>query len=406
MKLFFIIISIISFCYADTYAQKVIIDINEFTEITIRNNKEIKSSVSEKEIIKQELNFAKVLPNPIISFSSEQLKHSDLDYREYQAEISYPLNFLWERNSSIKSKESLIGFYENRINDKVREISYEARLKYAEQFYLYRLHGALSAALSEVDRLEINAANRFKKGDISEYELNRIVVEVIRMKDDLKEVDKLISNNTKELKIISGIKLDTILTDIDLSKIMIAEDSIELYNQALLNRADYLSLFNLEESENFKMENNNLKNIPNIGILFGYKYQSDKFNGPVFGLDFSIPLFNGNQYNVEINKININQINLEKEFLKQKTKMEIKESLGTLRNLSERLSDINRANLSLIFNTSIYLYDKGEMGITELIDGIKVFMEFIHQKNKIENEYLKTVIHLEKITGKKLILNK
>lgn len=402
MKLL-IIISIILLSIVKSYGQVKEIDINEFTELSVKNNIEIKNTITEKDKSVLELSSAKLLPNPVISFSTEQLKYNDIKHSEYQAELSYPLNFIWEKKSKIEARESIIEYLEKKAEDKIREVSYDARVKYAEHYFLRNLYSSHISTLSDIERLEENAENRFSGGDISEYERNRIIAEVLMLKNEIKNTEKQILANTKELKLLSGISEDTIITDMAIGKMIVPVDTSGLYGEALENRPDYLSLFKLEENEKSAITLNKMKSIPALDIVMGYKYQSDKMKGLILGLDFSVPLFNRNRYDEQINRININRINMEKEFLKNKIQIEINENIKKLRNLSEQLNEIGKANASLILNTSIYSYNKGEIGIAELIDGIKVYIELTKQKLEIENEYIKTFLTLEKITGKKLI---
>ena len=77
MKLL-IIISVILLSIVKSYGQVKVIDINEFTELSVKNNIEIKNTITEKDKSVLELSSAKLLPNPVISFSTEQLKYKGI----------------------------------------------------------------------------------------------------------------------------------------------------------------------------------------------------------------------------------------------------------------------------------------------------------------------------------------
>ena len=402
MKLL-LIISIILLSIYNLNAQVKMIDINEVTNIALSNNIEIREKISEKEKSVMRLNEVKLFPNPSVSYSQENLRHNESKYNEWQTLLSYPINFIWERGSKISAQDKMIRYRDYNIKDIEREIIFETKSKYLKYHYSQLEHEILVLILQEIERVKLNAENRFSRGDISEYELIRIVAEVQKIKRDLKSNENQILIDLNELKTLTGISADSITTHINIENYNQVFDINFLNKTALENRPDYISLFKLEESEKHSLANNKLKTIPSINLTMGYKYQSDKLNGMVIGFDFGIPIFNRNQYLSEINKIEIKQINSEKEFLKNKILLDVTENYTKLKNIIEQRNEILKVDALMIFRTSLYSYDKGEVSIVEFIDGIKVYIELIKQRLDVEKEYINTFFKLEKTIGKKLI---
>ena len=402
MKLL-LVISIILLSIFNLNAQVRMIDINEMTNIALSNNIEILKKNSEKEKSVMRLNEVKLFPNPSVSYSQENLRNNESNYNEWQTSLSYPINFIWERGSNISVQDKIIKYRDYNIKDIEREITYETRSKYLEYHYSQLENEILILILKEIERVKMNAENRFNRGDISEYELNRIIAEVQKIKRDLMNNENKILIDFNELKTLTGINADSIATHINIENYNQVMDLNFLNRTALENRPDYLSLFELEESKKYSLANNKLKIIPSINLTMGYKYQSDKLNGLIIGFDFGIPIFNRNQYLSEINNIEIKQINSEKEFLKNKILLDVTENYTKLKNINEQRNELLKVDALMIFRTSLYSYDKGEVSIVEFIDGIKVYIELIKQRLEVEKEYINTFFKLEKTIGKKII---
>ncbi|KAB2837548.1 MAG: TolC family protein, partial [Melioribacteraceae bacterium] len=322
------------------------------------------------------------------------------NYKEWIASGSIPLNFLWNRWSNIESKEKsfeaqklLYADFKQSILAQVKE-SYFALNKYSE------LSDKLSGAAERLATLAESAKHRLNEGDISEYELQRILIEVSKINSTASEIELLKSKSENNLKLLIGYNSnENILTEsIVLSSYKDFSEE-ELINSALTNRYDLKSMLMLIESENSYLTHNRIKIIPEISLAAGYKKQTDDLKGTVFQIDFEIPLFDRNQTAIEQSEIEVNLLEKEAAFLKEKIRTEVAEAYKGFRvnkSLYESRSGIQIDN---IFNTASYSYEQGEISLVEFIDGINAFIDGSILSSELEINLLKSYTQLEKAVG-------
>ena len=342
-------------------------------------------------------------PNPVFSYTREDLNSGSANYKEWIASGSIPLNFLWNRWSNIESKEKsleaqklLYADLKQNIFAQVKE-SYFALNKYSE------LSEKLNSTAERLINLAESAKHRLNEGDISEYELQRILIEVSKINSTALEIELLKTRSENNLKLLTGYNSsEKILTEsIELiSTKEYAEE--ELITNALTNRNDLKSLLMLIESENLYLSHNQMKIIPEISLAAGYKKQTDDLKGTVFQIDFELPLFNRNQTEIQQSEIEVNLLENEAAFLKEKIKTEVSESYKSYkvnRSLYESRSEIKIDN---IFITAAYSYEQGEISLVEFIDGINAFIDGSILSGELEINLLRSYSRLEKAVGMSL----
>lgn len=340
------------------------------------------------------------LPNPLFSYSREDLKSNTLVYSEWAASCSIPINFLWERWSNIDSKEKSIEaqklFYENLKWSTAYQVSeyYYALHNYSE------LSQSLDNALQSFTNLAESARYRLSEGDISEYELQRILVELNKLKTTASKIDLQKTKLGNNLKLFIGFDTKTKNFTVfpELKKDFNYTEN-KLIQTALDKRIDVKAFQLIIESENLYLSYNKLKIIPEINFTAGYKKLIDNFSGSVLQLDFEIPLFNRNQTNIEQSEIQLSILEKELLFLKEKIKTEVIESFYNY-NVNKVLhEDINNLQFENIFTTSAFSYEQGEISLVEFIDGINAFVDGIVLANELEINYHNSFLKLEKAVG-------
>lgn len=403
MRLFRLLI-VLSFILFTSIKAQYKITLEEAVKLAYRNNIELQKQSSRIKNAETVLNESARLPNPIFSYSREDLNSGSLDYKEWIASGSIPLNFLWNRWSNIESKEKSLDaqklLYENiklNISAQVRE-NYFALHKYTE------LSQKLNHTLTRLNELAESSKHRLNEGDISEYELQRILIEVNKIKSTTSEIELLRTKFENKLKLLIGFTAsEKILTDPVQLNIEFDFSEEELVNNALNNRNDLKSFRMLIESENLFLSHNQIKLMPNISLTAGYKKQTDDLRGTVFQLDFEIPLFNRNQTGIQQSEIELNLLEKEFSFLKEKIKAEISEayySYGVNKILLEERNDIK---LEDIFNTAAFSYEQGETSLVEFMDGINAFIDGSILSSELEINLQKNFYQLEKAVGMSLI---
>lgn len=392
-----ILLSVISLI---TIKAQNILTLDEAINMAYQKNIELQNQSANVRYAEINLDGSSRLPNPLFSYSREDLKSNSLNYNEWIMSGSIPLNFLWNRWSNIESKEKSIEAQEILFNHLKWVTAAQVRANYFTLHNYSDLSKKLNNTLIRITELSESAKHRLDEGDISEYELQRILIELHKLKSTTSKIELQKSKHEISLKLLIGLDVDEdILTELSMLDKDIKYDKEELIDIAFNSRNDLKSFQLIIESENLFLAHNKLKIIPNINILAGYKKQADDFNGTVFQLDFEIPLFNRNQTSIQQSEIGISLLEKELLFLKEKIKAEVSETFTSYlvnRSLLEGRKDIQLEN---IFSTAAYSYEQGEISLVELIDGINAFFDGSILANEVITKYRQSFYELEKVVG-------
>ena len=376
------------------------ITLDEAINIAYQKNIDLQKQFANIKNAEVDLDGSARLPNPYFSYTREDLKSNSLIYNEWVASGSIPINFLWERWSNIDSKEKSLEAQKLFYKNLKWNTAYQVREYYYALHNYSKLSQSLDNAILRLTNLAESAQHRLTEGDISEYELQRILVELNKLKVAASKIElrKTIGNNN--LKLLIGFDTNTKILTVEPSLIREFNYSEnELIQTALLYRNDVKASQLIIESENLYLSHNKLKKIPEINFTAGYKKQTDGFKGSVLKLDIEIPLFNRNQTGIKQSEIQLSIFEKELLFLKEKIKTEVIESLQSY-NINKRLyEDINNLKFDNIFTTSSFSYEQGEISLIEFIDGINVFIDGLILTNELEINYYNGFFKLEKAVG-------
>ncbi|MBL1215173.1 MAG: TolC family protein [Ignavibacteriae bacterium] len=373
---------------------------DEALKLAYQNNIDLQKQSAKIQYADAALGESARLPNPIFTYTREDLNSGSTNYKEWIASGSIPLNFLWNRWSNLESKEKsleaqklLYNALKFKVSARVRE-SYFAFNKYSD------LAGRLNNTINRLAELAEAAKHRLNEGDISEYELQRILIEVNKIKVTASQIELLKTRSENSLKLLTGYssskKIVTesleLNTDLNLSE-------EQLVNVALKNRNDLKSLEMLIESENSFVSHNQMKIIPDISLSAGYKKQTDDLKGTVFQIDFEVPLFNRNQMAIQQSEIEVNLLEKETAFLINKIKTEVSEAYQNYVVNKSLYNERNNIRMANILNTAVYSYEQGEINLVEFIDGINAFIDGSKLSSELEINLHKYYSQLEKAVG-------
>ncbi|RKY94256.1 MAG: hypothetical protein DRQ01_02795, partial [Ignavibacteriae bacterium] len=245
--------------------------------------------------------------------------------------------------------------------------------------------------------LSVSANHRLIEGDISEYELQRILVELNKLKATASEIDLKKTKLENTLKLFIGFDINNKFFTVSPSlKKGLNFTEVELIQMALVNRNDVKAFQLIIESENSNLSYNRLKMLPDINLTAGYKKQSDHFKGSVLQLDFEIPLFNRNQTRIEQSEVQLSVLEKELLFIREKIKTEVIESFHNYNVNKVLYDDINKLRFEDIFTTASFSYEHGEISLVEFIDGINAFFDGLILRNELKINCENSFFNLER----------
>lgn len=403
MRLFRLVIAISMLCIIQLQAQNSI-SLDEAIRQALDKNIELQKQYSLIKKSESHLSESSRIPNPVFNYSREDLKLNNAKTWEWIASGSLPLNFLWDRWSNIDSKEKSLEAQRLLLDNSKRSIIFQVQDAYAKYHYYNQLSIDLSDALVKIDEIAFTAKQRLLEGDISEYELQRILIEVNKLRTEVKEIELQRNNFLNQLKLLIGYDADKELQTIPLELLQsITQTNKELLKTALQNRKDLKAVEQLIESESAFLSHNKLKIIPNINLTAGYKKQFSDYAGSVFQLNFEIPLFKRNQFEIEQSEADLNFLEQQKEYLIKQIGTEVHASFAKFKQYESLIANKNDLQLQNVFTSAAYSYEQGDISIVEFIDGLNAFKEGTKLNKELEIKFHQSIFELENVAALFLI---
>ncbi|MDP3446164.1 MAG: TolC family protein, partial [Ignavibacteria bacterium] len=382
MRLYRLVIAISALWIIQLQAQ-TIISLDEAIHQALVKNIELQKQYSFIKKSESLLNESSRIPNPILNYSREDLKSNNTKIWEWIASGSLPLNFLWDRWSNIDSKEKSLEAQRLLLDNTKRTVIFKVKDAYYKYLFYNQLIIELTSTLVKIDEISSTSKQRLIEGDISEYELQRILIEVNKLRTEIKEIELERNNFLNQLKLFIGYDPDKALQTIPIQSLQkITQSEEELLKIAIQNRNDLKAVKLLIESETAFLSHSKLKIIPNINLTAGYKNQLDNYSGSVFQLNFEIPLFKRNQFEIEQSEVDINILERQKEYLLKQIKTEVHSSFAKYKQYEELITNKHDLPLLNVFTSAVYSYEQGDISLVEFFDGLNAFKEGIKLNNE------------------------
>jgi cobalt-zinc-cadmium efflux system outer membrane protein len=399
VRLYRLVIAISALWIIQLQAQ-TIISLDEAIHQALVKNIELQKQYSFIKKSESLLNESSRIPNPILNYSREDLKSNNTKIWEWIASGSLPLNFLWDRWSNIDSKEKSLEAQRLLLDNTKRTVIFKVKDAYSKYHFYNQLIIELTSTLVKIDEISSTSKQRLIEGDISEYELQRILIEVNKLRTEIKEIELEQNNFLNQLKLFIGYDPDKALQTIPIQSLQkITQSEEELLKIAIQNRNDLKAVKLLIESETAFLSHSKLKIIPNINLTAGYKNQLDNYSGSVFQLNFEIPLFKRNQFEIEQSEVDINILERQKEYLLKQIKTEVHSSFAKYKQYEELITNKHDLPLLNVFTSAVYSYEQGDISLVEFFDGLNAFKEGIKLNNELEIKFYQSIFELENVAA-------
>jgi outer membrane protein, heavy metal efflux system len=383
------------------------ITIEEAIDKALNNNAQLK--FQQYKMMKAEgyLTNAGIIPNPQASYYKEDLSDNNASYNEWTVSGSMPLNFLWERWSAVNSASYLFDAekfeYEKRRFDLISDV----KSAFVSVHFYNEINNAREKALSVIDHVKQTADAREDEGEISGYDLQRILLEYLLYQKNYSESKTDYNESLSELLLLisSSDSLKEINTVFNYNSTGFSASLDSLIQTAKENRADLKAAQLRIEGSNSALTNEQLKIIPDVSFNMGYKEQSDNLKGLGYGFSIGIPLFDRNQGNIETAEAELNQHNALYQYLLRKTVTDVETSYKKFKDYEAQLNSLKQFeffNPEDIISTAEFSYAEGEMNLVELIDAIRAYTDSFLLTNELLLNYYQSLFELERAIGKEL----
>ena len=402
MRQFSLLIVLLFFAIAASAQNKLTID--DAVKLAFENNIELQKQSAELKRADIEIGKSARLPNPTFSYSREDLEFGNLAYNEWIASGTMPLNFLWNRWSRINSKEKAKDV-EKLLYERLKtKIAADVRSEYYAALLYDNLSSQFESFLNHLDELAAASMHRLDEGDISDYEYRRILVEVNKIKSIVTEVELKKNQYFNNLSLLTGLNIDEKIELMPIDYPLHIEVTLDQLKQtAIENRKDLLAHKTMIESEESALSYNRMQIIPEMSFTAGYKEQADNLTGTVFQFNVAVPLFERNQAGIEESEIQLDLLDKESIFLKEKIKREVSEVYKRFISKKNIYEKSKENKLESIYTTASYSYEQGEIPLVDFIDGMNAYVDGLILRTELEIDVYSSLFSLEDAIGKEII---
>ena len=414
----FLLLSLLSSLPSSAFAQQVQsnpvlpehLTMQEAMELMLRQNPLLLRDQQNPQIAKGDVIQAGRRPNPdfeIVSESYPLFESSPgpfFNNQELVVRAGQTIETAGKRGKRVRVAQQELAASESRVQDTVRQLKLELKRRY----YVVVLANAQRDLAGEIlkqfdDVIRLNEA-RFKQGELSGLEINRIRAERLRFFNDVLDADLQLKNaKTDLLEVLGVFDLNTVF---DVSEPLAASsltvDLPQLQTQALENRPDLRAERQRLERNRQDLQLQKAERIPNVTPFFGYKRDFGA-NTAAFGVSIPLPLFNRNQGGIARASAQIQQQQYETSRLDLSVRRDVQAAYQTLQTQADRVRALEQQYVPSARSTREIAQQSYRLGALDLIgflDAERIYRETLRAYNLALFDYQTSIFQLEAAVGK------
>ena len=292
----------------------------------------------------------------------------------------------------------------SEVENTVRQLKLELKRRYYTVVLARAQRDLAQDILKQFDEIiRLNEA-RYKQGEISGLEMNRVRAERMRFFTDLLDSDLQLRNAKIALLELLGVSDLSASFDVTqtLSARPLAVQLGDLQAQALQARPDLLAERQRLERNRQDLQLQKAEAVPNVTPFFGYKRDVGA-NTMAFGLTVPLSLFNRNQGGIARASAQITQQQYELNRVTLAVRRDVNEAYQTLQTQAEKVGAMEQQyvpSARTARDIAQRSYRLGELDLIGLLDAERVYRETVRAYNLALFDYNAATFLLEAATGK------
>jgi outer membrane protein TolC len=358
------------------------------------NNNELRMNTYQSSQINSQYAAANALPNPSLSYTHQYGNKKELGINgELIASQSFDFPTLYaERSKLAKSKAQSLDFRQAELR---RQILLNAQEICLDLILLRKQQALLKERLANAEQLEKLYARRLQTGDANLLETNKISLELLNVRAQVRRNASETAARQKELEVLNGgIPLDFAAGDYEQANELPPFD--ELYDEVIALDPGLKALRSEQTLAKQALRLSRAQYLP--GFEVGYQLNTaaggERFNGFLIGL--SIPLFS-NRHKVRQARAERLYSDLKYEDSALRTKNELlslhQRSLSLQESIREYERLLREQSKLPLLNKAL---ESGRISLIEYFVEIGSFYDSLDSYMLLENEYQKNLARLLK----------
>ena len=384
--------------------------LNEAMQLLLRQNPILLRDRQNVAIAEANVRQAHQLPNPDLDVNGESYPlfesrpGSFLNNQELTFRAGQTIETAGKRGKRTRVARQEVTATGSDLQNTVRQLTLELKRRYYTVVLARAQRDLAREILKQFDEIiRLNEA-RFKQGELSGLEINRVRAERLRFFSDLLDADLQLKNAKTALLELLGVQDLAAPFDV-MGTLSMSSPQLELpqlHAQALQARPDLMAQRQRLERNRLDVQFQKAEAVPNITPSFGYK-RDFSANTAAFGLTMPLPLFNRNQGGIARANAQVEQQRHEVDRAVLGVRRDVQEAYQTLQSQTERLHALEQEyvpSARRARDIAQESYRLGALDLIGLLDAERVYRETVRAYNTALFDFNISVFQLEAAVGK------
>ena len=343
--------------------------------------------------------------NPTLSVTHEPMSGGASDYSESYAMLSQTLELPGQRSARIQEAEWALRAADAGMRADSARLAFAVKRTYLEAA-LAEEQLAVTERVAEVFREAArSAAVREDRGDISRYDLQRILIERARYENMVADAQIRASSARRYLALLilpesDVVEVSPMELDDDFPPVHSLEHLVDGTSTGL--RAEVASAEARVEAAAAAARLSRAERIPDLTTTGGLKRQSDGLTGLFLGLSIPFPLFNRSSGSVESAEARLSASQTRLDLTRRQMDNDLRramESYESVRRRAELLGDDGFDPSMDLLQMAQVAYDLGEMGLLEILDAGEALRSSRNAAAQLKSDLWTAYYDLERAMG-------
>jgi cobalt-zinc-cadmium efflux system outer membrane protein len=380
------------------------VSLEEALRLFATNNLELRLARSRRAEVAGLARQANAFPNPTAAVTHEPLSRDGLDYSETYLTLSQQFPLPGERGARSEAANLVLGAAEAHLRADSARLGFTVKEAFVDAATAAD-HLAVTERVTEVFRQgALNALVREAEGDISLYDLRRLLVERSRYENLLADARLAVSAARRTLALLLLPEAEAAeVAPRDPLGVSPPQPTLDVVQANVFSRRPEVTAARAEvEAARAGVRLARAERIPDVTALGGLKRQSDGFRGLLLGLSIPLPLFNRNAGTVEATEAQVGSAEERLALTSRQVENDLRraiESYESLRGRSELLGDDLLDEDPDLLQIAQVAYDAGEMDLVQLLDAAEALRGARTAQARLKADLWTAYYDLERAAG-------
>lgn len=347
---------------------------------------------------------AGAFPNPTMIVTHEPLSGGTTDYSESYFNLSQRIELPGQRGARMEAADWAVRAAEARLGADSVRLAFEVKRTYVEAVLAEDLLVVTERVAGVFREAARSAEIREAEGDISRYELRRILIERSRYENLLADIEIRGSSVRRSLALL-------ILPELNLTEVsptgLEADTPPErvfefIAGEVVPRRQEIAAAQAAVGAATADVRLRRAERVPDVTATGGYKRQSDGLRGAFLGVAIPIPLFNRNAGAVAGAEARVGTLETRLALTRRQVDNDLRRAVERYESVKRRADllghDVPDASSDVLHIAQV-AYDLGEMGLLELLDAAEALSGARTASAQLRAELWTAYYNLERAIG-------